>query len=211
MVEIFKGEEITSNQIEAIKNIASKRYSKEIYDEYFSRIKDIKDLARLHNVKDFRETIAIGTDWFLCYAELDYHVEILEWVAVDNENKFGQSIEMMNTLKQLFLRNKKKIFVAGLRHDTSYAMYRKMLQEGYFKEIRHRWVIDCAAPEQVYEIEEFNSIENFLTGDTPDEYTEYLKYILHHLSFMLSNKFVKKYEKLPKKPKGKKLKSNNSH
>ena len=198
MVEIFKGEEITTKQIAAIKRIARKRYSKEIYREYFLHIKDVKDLARLQGIQVPRETIAIGTDWFLCYTESDYHVEILEWVALDNENKLKQSIEMMHTLKQILLKNKKKVFMASMRHDTSYEMYQKMLQEGFFKELSHKRVIDCAAPKAMDKIEAFNDLTTLLSNDIPDEYKEYLKYILHHMQFMLSNKFVKKYEKKPK-------------
>ena len=201
MVEIFKGEEITSKQITTIKRIARERYSKEIYNEYFRRIKDVKDLARLQGIQIPKETIAIGTDWFLCYTETDYHVEILEWVALDNENKLKQSIEMMHTLKQLLLKNKKKIFMASMRHDSSYEMYKKMLQEGLFKELSHKRVIDCAAPKTMDKIEAFNDLTTLLSSNIPDEYKEYLKYILHHMQFMISDKFVKKYEKKPKNKK----------
>lgn len=198
MVEIFKGEEITSKQITTIKRIARERYSKEIYNEYFRKIKDVKDLARLQGIQVPKETIAIGTDWFLCYTETDYHVEILEWVSLDNENKIKQSIEMMHTLKQLLLKNKKKIFMASMRHDSSYAMYQKMLQQNYFKEICHRRVIDCAAPKAMDKIEAFSDLNTLLSSDIPDEYKEYLKYILHHMQFMITNKFTEKYEKKPK-------------
>lgn len=54
----------------------------------------------MHNVRMDMENLVIGTDWFLCYTESDYYVQISEWVAVDSENKMQQIVEMMNVLKK---------------------------------------------------------------------------------------------------------------
>ena len=198
MVAIFKGKEIDKSKIEILKMIAYRRYTQEIYNGYFSGIEDVYDLAFLHDVNFDMENIAIGTDWFLCYTESEYFVQISEWVSIDNENKIQQVVEMMSTLKKIFLQNKEKLFTADMRHDTSYTMYLKMLQRGYFKEFSHEYIIDCAAPSQVQDlkikfIDKFNNIEEFLANEFSNDYSEYFKYILHHLSFMISNKFIKKY------------------
>lgn len=198
MVEIFKGKEIIKSKIEILKSVAYRRYSEEIYNEYFNSIEDVKDLACLHDVSVDMENLVIGTNWFLCYTETDYDVQILEWVSIDIGNKIQQISEMMSTLKKIFLQNSGKLFIADMRHDTSYVMYLKMLQRGYFQEFRHEYIIDCAAPTQVQDLKikfmkKFNSIEEFLASDVSKDYAEYFKYILHHLSFIITNKFIKKY------------------
>lgn len=211
MVEIFKGKEINKNKIEILKNIAYRKYTQEIYNEYFNDINDVRDLAYLHDVSINRETLVIGTDWFLCYAELDYSVKILEWVASDNGDKMHQVVEMISTLKKIFLQNKEKMFIADMRHDTSYAMYLKMLQRGYFQEFRHNCTIDCAAPSQVDNLklkfsDKFSDIEDFLANEISNDYNEYFKYILHQLGFMLTDKFIEKYDKISAESQGQVLK-----
>ena len=198
MVEIFKGKEINYSKIEILKNIAYKRYSQKIYNEYFKDIKNVEDLAYLHGVSTNAETLVIGTDWFLCYAESDYCVEILEWVSINNETKIKQVSEMMNILKQIFINNTGKVFIADMRHDTSYKIYLKLLQKGYFCETKHEYIIDCAAPTQVHNLKmefmnRFSNIEEFLSSDESNNYSQYFKYILHRLSFVLTDKFIKKY------------------
>lgn len=74
MFEIYKGEEINKSKIETLKSIAYQRYTKEIYNEYFSSIDGIKDLAHLHDVSINTENLAIGIDWFLYCTESDYHI-----------------------------------------------------------------------------------------------------------------------------------------
>lgn len=91
----------------------------------------------------------------------------------------------------MFLQNKEKLFVADMRHDTSYVIYLKMVQYGFFQELSHKYIIDCAAPRQVHELKErfidkFGSIEEFLASDVSNNYDQYFKYILHHLSFMIT-------------------------
>lgn len=198
MVEFYKGKAINQDKIQKIKDIAYRRYSLEIFNEYFNGLNDIKDLSHLHGVDINMETLVISTDWFLCYSESKYYVTILEWVSIDNRSKMQQAVEMMHVLKQILIQNKDKLFIADMRHDTSYTMYLKMLREGYFKEINHECIIDCAAPSQVQDLkikfmDKFNNIEDFLANDVSNEYTEYFKYILHHLSFMITDTFIKKY------------------
>lgn len=209
MVEFYKGREIDPDKIQRIKDISKRKYSPEIFDEYFRNVNDVKDLARLHDISIDTESLAISSNWFLCYSETKYYVTILEWVSFNEQGNIKQVVEMMNALKQILITNKGKLFVADMRHDTSYKMYLKMIQDGYFKEISQRSIIDCAAPDEVQEIKYkylglFNSIEDFLSSDESNNYTEYFKYILHHLSFVLTNKFVEKYGCTPFEPKQKK-------
>lgn len=207
MVEVFNGKEINKSKIEILKNIASRRYTKEIYIEYFSDIKNVSDLAYLHNVSIGKEKLVIGTDWFLCYTESDYHVQISEWVSIDNEHKIQQVAEMMTILKKIFLQNKEKIFIADMRHDTSYGMYLKMAQSGFFQELSHTCIVDCAAPNQVQDLKrKFKNIEDFLASDISYDYAEYYKYILHNLSFSITDKFIKKYGNPSVKPQERVLK-----
>ena len=92
-----------------------------------------------------------------------------------------QAVEMMNVLKQIFMQNKDKFFIADMRHDTSYTLYLKMLQRGYFKEIEHECIIDCAAPVQVHDIKvkymkRFDSLKEFLVSSESNNYSQYFKY-----------------------------------
>ena len=151
----------------------------------------------------------ISTDWFLCYYETEYFVTLLEWASSNDLGNMQQVIEMMNALKQIFIANKGKVFAADMRHDTSYKMYLKMIQDGYFKEINQQTMLDCAAPYEVHELKYeymrmFNSIEDFLASDESNNYKEYFKYILHHLIFVLTDKFLEKYDCPACEPKGKK-------
>lgn len=198
MVEFYKGNEIDRDKIQKIKGIAKKGYSSEIFNEYFQNLNDVEDLSYLHDITIDMERLMIGSNWFICYSESIYYVTILEWISVDERKNMKQTLEMMNALKQIFIANKGKVFAADMRHDTSYKMYLKMLRDGYFKEINHQCMIDCATPDEVQEIkykyiEVFHSIEDFLASSDSDDYAEYFKYILHHLSFILTDKFIEKY------------------
>lgn len=200
MIQVFKGKEIDIDKIEKIRNIAYKKYNQNIYEEYFSNIQNVNDLARMHDVKVSAESLVLGTDWFLCYTESTYYLQISEWISTDTENKMQQSIEMLNMIKKIMIQNKRKLFVADMRHDTSYAIYSKMLQKGYFDELMDELILDCAAPEYVYELKQklmdnFDSIESFLLTNQSKEYEEYFKYILHRLSFIVTDKFIQKYVK----------------
>ena len=192
MVEFYKGNEVDRDKIQKIKGIAKKGYSPAIFNEYFQNLNDVEDLSHLHGISIDMERLIIGSNWFICYSESKYYVTILEWISVDERKNMKQTLEMMNTLKQIFIANKGKVFAADMRHDTSYKMYLKMLQDGYFKEINHQYMIDCAAPDEIQEIK-YKYIEDFLTSSTSDDYVEYFKYILHHLSFILTDKFIEKY------------------
>lgn len=120
MVSIFNGKEIDKIKIDKLKNIAYRRYSSSIYEEYFADINSVNDLAYLHDINVKDENLAFGMDWFMCYSVTDYNVTILEWVSLNTKYKMQQVVEMMNFLKQLFIQNKDKWFTADMRHDTSF-------------------------------------------------------------------------------------------
>lgn len=196
MVNLYEGTEINTKEIQKLKDIAFQRYPIKIFNDYFENVNDIEDLAKLHNVNINTERLVLGNDWFLCYSETERYIKILEWVSLDSGNKMLQLSEMIHVLKKLFIKNKNKLFIADMRHDTSYKVYLKMLQNGYFKEIYHEYVVDCAAPQhfKYNNMEKYNTIEEFLASKDAKIKTEYLKYILHYLNFEITDKFIKKYD-----------------
>ena len=195
MVEIYKGKDIDDNKIKFLKYITLQRYCDEIYNHFYSNINNVEDLARLHGMLVDFECLAIGTDWFLCYSEFENCVFIHEWASKDNANKLKQAVEMLELFKKIFIKNKNKWYNTFMRHDTSYKIYSKMFQRGYFKEIKNRCSIDFVAPPEVQEfMKEFNSIEDFLLSDIANNYSKYFQYILHHIVFKVSPMFIEKFD-----------------
>ena len=185
-VQYYNGNEIDEEKISLIKSIAKRRYSDEIYEDYFEDVENVLDLAYLHSEPIERESLVLGEDWFLCYSEHDCCFYILEWVALETSNII-QSYEMMETLMNLLYSNSEKIMIADMRHDTSYSMYSKLLRSGYFKEISHDYLVDCAMPSDVYKLyssvylDDCDSIPKFLEIEEEKDTSEYLRYILHNL------------------------------
>ncbi len=201
MISVYKGKEITEEIISKIKVIAKDRYSKEIYDGYFSSIKTIQDLAHLHdhlnNYDD--ETIILGDDWFLCYYECKFYIEFLEWVASNNtKNKTAQFSEMRKALMNLLVNNN-KLFMGDMRHDTSYKFFLTLKKLGYIKTVHEECLLDCKTPKYVVNLKNkyeknFNySLENFLNSDIANKYYKYFNYFFHSIQFVLTDKFINKY------------------
>lgn len=204
IVEVFKGKEIDEEKIAKLKVIAASRYAKQIYDSSYWSVENVDTLAYMYDMDVNDITLILGEDWFLCYVILGNVVTFLEWVAVDNKNcKFVQSIEMMTALKKILIQNKEKIFKASMRHDSSYQFYSKMMQRGYFEEECHTFDIDnCAgfAPERLKYIEDdYSSLEAFVNSFEASSHPDYLKYILHDVEFMVTDKLLTKCSKLEKK------------
>ena len=203
-IRIYRGNKISEDLIQELKNIAQKRYSKDIYEEYFWGIKTIKDLCDLHSTKMNEETLVLGTDWFLCYKDSKFEIQFLEWVSLDNDNKIKQTIEMMEFFKHMIINNKDKFFYASMRHNTSYKIYSILKQKGFFKQYKNEVIIDFVAPYQIQNIiqkykEEYNSLDEFLASNERNMYDEYLKYVLHNVEFSITEKFVDKYDKNKKR------------
>lgn len=199
----FYGRDIDEEKIGLIKKITAERYDKSIFDSSYWSLFDIDSLSHILDVNVDDIILTLGEDWFLLYSTSDSYVTILEWVASNNlDCKFVQIIEMLNTFKGIFLKFKDMKFSAYMRHDSSFPFYSKMLQQGFFEETFHSIGFDnCSgyAPERLkYLDEEYSGFDDFLVSDEAVEHPEYLKYILHDLQFLVTDKFVKKYEKSSK-------------
>ena len=199
-IRIYKGNEISENLIQELKNIAQKKYSKDIYEEYFWGIKTIKDLCNLHSTKMNEEILVLGTDWFLCYKDSKFEIQFLEWVSLDNSNKIKQTIEMMEFFKHMIINNKDKFFYASMRHDTSYKIYLILKHKGYFKQYKNEVIIDFVTPYQIQKIierykDQYESLDEFLANNETNIYDEYLKYFLHNVEFSITEKFIDKFGK----------------
>ena len=203
-VNHYTGKQITKDIILKMKQIAKSRYQHSIYKIYYEDITGIKFLAFYDKTKVKEENLFLGDDWFLNYKITQDKVEILEWIALEVKDSVRQSCEMMQALRQILLQNKEKIFYASMRHDTSYVLYEKMLKRKYFTEYTHNYMQDCAISYKGESIlreyrfknnNEENYIKNFLTENKE---FEYYNYILHKISFGVTDDFVTKYRKRKK-------------
>lgn len=196
-IKVYIGYEISEDVIARLKHIAKSRYDKRIYDDYYSTIENIQELSFNHDLSPEREIIILGEDWFINYTISDSIVTFLEWVAIDNQDtKLKQTYEMMQSLKAILINNQDKQFTSDMRHDTSYQFYLKLKQRGFIKEDLHGIEYDiCSAPEGVKYIDiNYNTIEEFFESEEAKQHPEYYKFILHHLAFTVTDKFVKKYK-----------------
>lgn len=203
-VNIFIGKEITDEKITKIRDITKTRYSHPVYDSTYWSIENVEQLAYLHDINVENEILVLGEDWFLCYTVSENTVEFLEWVSLNEPGtKFAQSIEMMHVLRRIFMQHSDKIFSTSMRHNGSYPFYLKMLQRKYFKERSHTVGIDFCngfAPERLKYLEgDYKSLENFLTSEEAQNHPDYLTYILHCLTFNVTETFVEQCKKLVRK------------
>ena len=201
----YKGFEITPEIISEFKIICEGRYDPVIFEEYFGNVHTIQQLSRMHDNHPEDETLILGDDWFIMYADKEYIVEVLEWVALDNvENKMSQIIEMLNALKYILYLSKKKCIESYLRQDTSYKFYQLGIKRGIIKPAIDEAVIDCAIPDDMentmdYLKEKHGTIENFIQSPELKDYSDYETYILHRVAFTVTKEFVKQYKKSQKK------------
>ena len=131
--EHYSGTKIDDNVINHFKSIAKSRYDKIIYNNYFEDINNLNDLCNIHDTTVDEENIILCEDWVVMYAIRDHKLEILEWIAMDNDNKFIQAKEMLNIFKNILLLSKGKYISAFMRHDTSYKFYLNFIKKGYFQ------------------------------------------------------------------------------
>lgn len=200
-IQLYKGTEIDDDKISKLRQITKERYSQPIYDSTYWSIDNVEQLAFIYDINVEDIILVLGEDWFLCYTVSEDIVTILEWVALDIKDfKFIQTIEMMNVFRRVLLKYKDKQFNAGMRYDTSYQFYSKMLQKGYFKECSHTFSVDYCngfAPEIVRNIyENYPCVGDFIDSNDAKNNPEYLTYVLHCLTFYVTDEFANKNAKL---------------
>lgn len=189
MTKLYKGKEISYFDISAMKNIASNRYCREIYEMYYNNIYSLQGLAKRFDCLPEDLRLVIGLDWFILYEVTDYYVGLLDWVAInDSDRKMKQSIDMLHTLKEIIRENHKKEFSTCMRHDTSYQIYLKMLEKHYIKETFHSISIDAAEPNDLTE-EDCEEIVKQFSGNENLYDPEFLKFVLHNINFSIDENF----------------------
>lgn len=159
----YRGNEITLDVIDKLKEIAFKRCGEDICSY------DSLDSCLYYDTNVHEENVILGIDWYITYADKEDEIEILEWVSLENiPKKFEQSIEMLNELKRILLLSKGRKVKAYMNHQTSYAFYQKLLENGYVYEICDSLQIEDRGIDQC---------------------------IYHDIDFSVSDKFIQRYEK----------------
>lgn len=124
------------------------------------------------------------------------YVEFLLWAALDDEEtKVIQSVEMYNALINILLKNKEQLFIAKLRHDTSYLFYQILLKKDFVEEISH-----SICGYELNRLEEIN-INLFSKNDHFDSLLDKglvikrskIDHIYHEILFSLTDSFVEYY------------------
>lgn len=114
---------------------------------------------------------------------------------------------MMTVLKELLIKYQDRRFDSMLRHLTSYQIYKKMFEKGYFYESCHTVETLCA-PKRVDRNYDFLNdsapnnnelFEYYLTTDEGKKHPEYLEYIAHFIVFHVNPTFIEKYDTKEKK------------
>ena len=205
MIEVkeYFGSDINGDIIKRIKQIALNRYSGIIYNSNYRDVNSVEELLRLYDCELCNLKLFIGKDWFLFVEETQDYVKFLEWIASNNtENKVSQSIQMFKTLKRIIIKNSDKMFLANMRHDSSYLFYESLYQKNYINQIFHLIEIDSCynnTPEVILRLKEkYNDLSLFLESDESIKHPEYLKYIIHILGFEVSKEYIKKQSKIRK-------------
>ena len=187
-IEVLHGYDITNDYIDKLKIIAYSGYNDIIYNNYFEKINNIKKLVGIHqgNSNDYYinlETLAITDTWFICYILENTYLKILEWVSI-KDICISDKYQMMNYLKELLLDCKNINIYATLRHDTSYNIYSKLCNRGYFNTIYDKIMIDISTPYYIKSIINMDNINK-----------DYYNYILHNIKFTINDSFYNTYQK----------------
>lgn len=207
-VEIFIGQEIDKEKIKKMKSIAYKGFKNFRFKRAFKTWCNINSLEPPTFVDINNEVLVLGEDWFLLYNIEDYAIRISSWIAIDNPlTKVSQSIEMMTVLKELLIKYQDRRFDAKLRHLTSYPIYKKMFDKGYFYEASHTVETLCAPNNVDLEFDFLNDsapnnnelFEFYLSTNEGKRHPEYLEYIAHFIIFKVNPEFVEKYDTKEKK------------
>lgn len=201
-VEHYNGKTITRRVLKRINLIDLKIIQEGITEFEISKLKSVKSLYKAHQTTPGKEHIIMGEDWYIVYTEIsEYEMEIKDWMAINKvKNKLTQTMEMYSALKQILLEYKDYTISALIRHSTSYPFYKKLLDTGYIEEICDLITIyeDTDEIEQIKQeiFSKYDSYEEYLQDESRNKYESASldDYILHELSFIVTNAFVKKYK-----------------
>lgn len=202
-VEYYTGNKITPKVLHRINLIDLKRIKEGITKFTIGRVKTLKSLCKQHETNPDCEHIILGEDWYIVYTNIsDDEIDIKDWVAIHNvENKFVQTIEMFNALKQLLIKHSNCNIYSTLRHSTSYQFYKKLLDEGYI-DVGFDIIDFDDCTEELKQIKskilsEYDSLYAYLEDENRERYESdsIEDYIYHDVSFNITNEFINKYKK----------------
>lgn len=134
-IEVLNGYEITEEYLDKVKSIASSGYDSVIYNNYYYKIYNIKNLVGMHygfvnNDIIEKQFLKITDTWFIFYMIDEAYLKIFEWVSKSNIC-ISDKIDMMKYIFNLLINYKDKKIHSSLRHDTSYNIYTKLYNRGY--------------------------------------------------------------------------------
>ena len=202
-VEYYSGRKITKDVLRRINLIDLKRIQEGINKFSMEEINSLKELCDSHETRPKNEHIILGEDWYIIYTDLsDMEIEIKDWVAINSvDNKFTQTMEMFNALKQILLKHKDHDIYSTLRHSTSYPFYKKFLDQGYFEESYDILDFDDENPklEEIKEkiLSEYDSLYDYLEDENRNKYEDASvdDFIYHDVVFNVTDVFTNKYKK----------------
>ena len=207
-IETYYGNEIGRQQLRKIKKIAVLSLNGSKLQKRYQKMHKLEDIQTGMLYKSFNEYLVLGNEWFITYNIEDNVVRISSWMAIDDKNtKLTQSIEMLNVIKDLLINNKDKKFVANFRHNTSYPIYKKMLDKNYFKENFHYIdMFECPPPVELrlkfikmYSPCNYEIFLKYLKSEAALKCPEDLEYIVHSIIFKVTKEFIEKYDTKEKK------------
>lgn len=206
-MEKFDIKDLSHEQVLKVKEIAASGYNREIYNTYFSMVRSGEDLAGFGNRAGYGKSdvkIYIGDSWFLMYRSNLTDVSISNWVATKEGESLSRTLEMMRALKSVFLENRGKKFHMGLRHNTSYWLFRRLVEQKLCKVYEEDWFFDKAMPRNLYK-PEFNDDFCFGFEDRLEEKElrgteEQMEYVIHAVTFKMTDNYYRK-EKVKQKKK----------
>lgn len=202
-VEYYDGRKITKDALKRVCFIDKKSIEEGITQFSMDENKSLKEMSHSHETKPKYEHLILGEDWYVFYKNtLDDQIVITDWVSINKvENKFEQTMEMFNAIKQILLKYMDTNFNAMLRHSTSYPFYKKFLDAGYLEELIDILDFDDYLPrlEEINEeiLDQYDGIEEYLSDPNREKYEkDHIEdYIYHEVTFNVSDKFKTRYKK----------------
>ena len=202
-IEYYNGKRITKEILKRVNLIELKSIQEGITVFEMDNIKTIHELSFSHKTKPKNEHLILGEDWYISYIiKSNNEIEINDWISITKvTNKFEQTMEMFNAIKQILVTHSNNNIRAMLRHSTSYPFYKIFLDEGYLEELIDNIDFDDYLPmlEEIYEkiLEQYDSIEEYLSDPNREKFEkEHIEdFIYHEVIFQVSQKFKNRYKK----------------